>query len=264
MKGNDFKSQLKSKEGTKAQEEIAMETVRREVFRAIGNLNLKNQQKGPTLKEIIKKVGNEYYMEDTTKVFQEIKEALDSGNYYYKLDEEGQVYVEYSGAELLQQRKNQKANQTMQEYTTKALNVLNRLPEIVKQEIVKGERVEQEILALVMEKAMRIYQEIPKIRSEDKIETLKIADLENYLEESEKQDYLLDYSEAKHLNQEKVNQRLEEYTIKVLSVLDYLPEIIKQEEFEGKRVKQEILDLAMKKAMKIYQEKQKEEPENEK
>lgn len=162
-KKNSFKEELNCSEVKEGQKKLVAEKIRGEIFREISKLHLKDQEKGPKLEEIITNVGNKYGISDISNFLKTMKESFDSNEYLYQLDEEGHIVAQYTETYMCQmqeqEEQNKIANEKLIRYVSKVREVLNRLPEIVRQEEFAEEEVEEGFLKIAIEKAMRNYLE---------------------------------------------------------------------------------------------------------
>lgn len=138
-KNESFKEGLNCPEATKAQKEIAMETIRSEIFRAIGSTDLENTKGGLKIEEIVRTVGDKYNIEDTSEILEMMTGDLNSGEYLYKVDEDGDLVSNYSRSDILQKRfhdrKNGEANEILDNFVKKAQKIYDKLPEGKRDEI---------------------------------------------------------------------------------------------------------------------------------
>lgn len=181
-KKNSFKEELNCSEVKEEQEKLVSEKIRSEIFREISNLHLENHEKGPRLEEIITNVGNRYGISDISNFLKTMKESLDSNEYLYQLDEEGHIVAQYTETYMRQMREqeeqNEIANAKLRRYASKVREVLNRLPEIVRQEELVGEEVEEGFLKIAIEKAMRTYLEKDFRLEEDFLQETILEEIE--------------------------------------------------------------------------------------
>lgn len=85
MEDKSFKKNLQDKNAEKVQKKLAEEAMIGKIFSAISKLNLKNQEKGPKLEEIVEKVACQYQISDTSKLKKSMRKKLLSGNYIYRI-----------------------------------------------------------------------------------------------------------------------------------------------------------------------------------
>lgn len=172
-KETSFREELSCPEATKAQEKVAMERIRSEIFRKIVNLDLKNNEIGPKFEELVKAVGDKYNIADTSEILGMMIELLNSGGYLYKINEEGCLVTNYSRSDMLQKqyhdRKNKEASETFQRFVDEAQAIYERLPDKKKfnaREIKKefnydiADKKESSIwIDLAIEKVLKLHQE---------------------------------------------------------------------------------------------------------
>lgn len=175
-KDSSFKEGLNCPEATRAQEELAIERMKREIFREMGNLNLKNNEIGPKLEQLVRTVGGQYNIADTSEILGMMLELLNSEGYLYKVNKDGYLISNYSRSDMLQKQdqytKNKEATEKLQGFVEKVQNILEGLPDEKKYDIeaIKGEFIEDDRernpiwIDLAVEKVLRLHREDSKER----------------------------------------------------------------------------------------------------
>lgn len=174
VKEKSFKEGLSCPEVTKAQEELAIGRMKSEIFREMGNLDLKNNEIGPKLEQLVRTVGDQYNIADTSEILEMMIELLNSGGYLYKVNKEGYLISNYSKHDISQKefhdRKNNEATEKLQGFVEKVQRVFEGLPDEKKYDIeaIQGEFSEDDWernsiwIDLAIEKVLRLHQEDSK------------------------------------------------------------------------------------------------------
>lgn len=127
-KDTSFKKELNCPEATKTQQQVAMEIIRSEIFRG-----LEDNKIGSEFKELVQSVGEKYNIEDTSEILEMMIGLLNSGEYLYKVDENGYLVSNYSKHDILQKQfqdgKNKEADEKLQSYVERAKDIFNNLSE---------------------------------------------------------------------------------------------------------------------------------------
>lgn len=111
---NEFLNELRYNKSETSQKEVVEEAIRKQLFSKLLELHLKNGESA-NFNEIVEQIANNLGLQkNKIKVAQYVIKVLQSGNYQFDIDDNGNIRASYSRLYQLQEQSTEKIYKTLE------------------------------------------------------------------------------------------------------------------------------------------------------